>query len=173
MERFSGILASLLKKFFTYLNLLLSDISSTLPPELIEFIELQLGEHYELFIPSGEIDSGFSSFTAEQWKNWTCVYSLCGLYELIPQQHYSCWPLSAATISITFENWNKLMKRCKSSLQHFETFMVYNTANETCKYIYTSMNQFKIMGQYRSFGAPFWNASVGFWQACSRNFSPT
>ena len=80
-----------------------------------------------------KIDSGFSSFTAEQWKNWTCVYSLCCLYELIPQQHSSCWLLSAATISITFENWNKLMKRCKSSLQHFETFMVYNTANETCK----------------------------------------
>ena len=40
-------------------------------------------------IPS-KIASGFSGFTAEQWRNWTLIYSLCAL---IPSQHYDCWLL--------------------------------------------------------------------------------
>ena len=43
-------------------------------------------------IPS-EISSGFSSFTAEQWKNWTLLYSLYSLKEILPHQHYACWKL--------------------------------------------------------------------------------
>ena len=37
--------------------------------------------------------SGFSSFTAEQWKNWTLLYSLYSLKEILPHQHYACWKL--------------------------------------------------------------------------------
>ena len=33
---------------------------------------------------SSKIASGFSSFTAEQWRNWTLIYSLCSLKEIIP-----------------------------------------------------------------------------------------
>ena len=43
-------------------------------------------------IPS-KISSGFSSFTAEQWKNWTLLYSLYSLKEILPHQHYACWKL--------------------------------------------------------------------------------
>ena len=32
---------------------------------------------------SGKITSGFSSFTAKQWRNWTLIYSLCSLKEIL------------------------------------------------------------------------------------------
>ena len=35
----------------------------------------------------------FSGFTAEQWKNWTLIFSLYSLEELLPYQHYQCWHL--------------------------------------------------------------------------------
>lgn len=41
-------------------------------------------------IPSN-ITSGFSGFTADQWKNWTTVYSLFCLKGLIGEDHYDMW----------------------------------------------------------------------------------
>lgn len=38
----------------------------------------------------GKISSGFSSFTAEQWRNWTMYYSLVSLKDMIPHAHYNC-----------------------------------------------------------------------------------
>ena len=38
----------------------------------------------------GKIRSGFSSFTAKQWCNWTLIYSLCSLKEILPHRHYDC-----------------------------------------------------------------------------------
>ena len=40
-----------------------------------------------------KISSGFSGFTAEQWKNWTIFYSLFALKDVLPWRHYSCWHL--------------------------------------------------------------------------------
>ena len=40
-----------------------------------------------------KISSGFSGFTAEQWKNWTIFFSLFALKDVIPWQHYNCWHL--------------------------------------------------------------------------------
>ncbi len=45
-------------------------------------------------VPSGsKILSGFSGFTAEQWKNWTIFFSLFTLKGILPWQHYQCWAL--------------------------------------------------------------------------------
>ncbi len=41
-------------------------------------------------LPS-KISSGFSGFTAEQWKNWIIFYSLFALKDVLPWQHYNCW----------------------------------------------------------------------------------
>ena len=38
-----------------------------------------------------KIASGFSAFTADQWKNWTLVYSLIALKDVLPDHHYQCW----------------------------------------------------------------------------------
>ena len=43
-------------------------------------------------IPS-KISSSFSGFTAEQWRNWTLIYSLFCLKDVLPIQHYQCWVL--------------------------------------------------------------------------------
>ena len=43
-------------------------------------------------IPS-KIGNNFSGFTADQWKHWTCIYSLVALEGVIPQQDYACWSL--------------------------------------------------------------------------------
>ena len=66
---------------------------------------LLLSEHYEsiqsvvdsFVTPSDigriphKISSGFSSFTADQWKNWTLIYSLVVLKTILPEEHYLCW----------------------------------------------------------------------------------
>ena len=38
-----------------------------------------------------KIATSFGGFTAEQWMNWTLVYSLYALRGLIPVEHYRCW----------------------------------------------------------------------------------
>ena len=40
-----------------------------------------------------KIASGFSSFTADQWKNWTTIFSLVVLKCTLPEEHYRCWSL--------------------------------------------------------------------------------
>ena len=38
-----------------------------------------------------KISSGFSGFTADQWKNWIIFYSLFALKDALPWKHYNCW----------------------------------------------------------------------------------
>ena len=38
-----------------------------------------------------KIFSSFSGFTADQYKNWTNVYSLMALKDILPTQHLECW----------------------------------------------------------------------------------
>ena len=40
-----------------------------------------------------KISSGFSGFSADQWKNWTLLYSLPSLKEILPHKEYDCWLL--------------------------------------------------------------------------------
>ena len=51
----------------------------------------------KFIIPTGvgripyKISSKFSSFTADQWKNWTLIFSGVVLKSIIPEDHYNCW----------------------------------------------------------------------------------
>ena len=38
-----------------------------------------------------KLSSGLSSFTADQLKNWTLIYSLVVLKTVLPEVHYNCW----------------------------------------------------------------------------------
>lgn len=38
-----------------------------------------------------KIESSFSSFTADQWKNWILYFSLVALHGVIPVEHLECW----------------------------------------------------------------------------------
>ena len=37
--------------------------------------------------------SGFSNMTADEWKNWTIVYSVIALHDILPPEHVACWQL--------------------------------------------------------------------------------
>ena len=41
-------------------------------------------------IPS-KISSGYNGFTAEQWQNWTTLFSLYSLKDILPFRDYNCW----------------------------------------------------------------------------------
>ena len=60
----------------------------------------------KFIIPSGigripyKISSGFSSFTADQWKHRTLIYSLVALKDVLPENHYNCWKLFVKTCGL-------------------------------------------------------------------------
>ena len=39
----------------------------------------------------GKIASGFSGFTAEQYRNWTLIFSLSALKDILPNRRFECW----------------------------------------------------------------------------------
>ena len=41
-------------------------------------------------IPS-KIESAMAGLTADQWKNWTCIFSLYILHDILPRDHLHCW----------------------------------------------------------------------------------
>lgn len=43
-----------------------------------------------------KIESGSSGMTADQWKNWTLVYSPYILSTVLPKAHYDCWMIFVA-----------------------------------------------------------------------------
>lgn len=47
-----------------------------------------------------KISSGFSNMTADEWKNWTVLYSLVALHGIIPPEHLSCWELFVLACTI-------------------------------------------------------------------------
>ena len=38
-----------------------------------------------------KIASSISGFTADQFKNWTMIYSILALYGILPSEHLQCW----------------------------------------------------------------------------------
>ena len=35
--------------------------------------------------------SQFSNLNANEWKNWTLIFSLLSLYDILPEEHFACW----------------------------------------------------------------------------------
>ena len=50
-------------------------------------------------IPS-KIGSGFSGFTADQWRLWTLVYSVFCLQNVVPEEHLECWRVFVIACSL-------------------------------------------------------------------------
>ena len=38
-----------------------------------------------------KIELGMANLTADQWKNWTCIYSLYVLHGILPSEHLEQW----------------------------------------------------------------------------------
>ena len=74
----------------------------------LDFLDLKtVQERVDAFVmPSDvgriplKIQSGFSLFTANQWRNWTLLYSLCSLKGIIPHQPHDCWLLFVKAASL-------------------------------------------------------------------------
>ena len=47
-----------------------------------------------------KIASSFSSFTADQWKTWTMVFSMYALHGVLEQEHLECWYLFVQACNI-------------------------------------------------------------------------
>ena len=78
-----------------------------------------------------KIGSGFSSFTADQWKNWCLIYSQVTLKHILPRVDYECWMIFVEAChniivlkSITLEDLAKLesllIKFCKKIQQVYD-----------------------------------------------------
>ena len=85
-----------------------------------------------------KISSGFSNMTADEWKNWTILYSLIALHDIIPPDHLKCWELfvSACTIlcssTITLNEIDQAQKLlheflCSAETLYGSKFFTINT----------------------------------------------
>ena len=50
-------------------------------------------------IPSN-IALSYYGFTADQWRNWTCIFSAVVLKDILPSPHLRCWLLFVKATSI-------------------------------------------------------------------------
>jgi hypothetical protein len=84
-ERFNGVLGSfqknwvspelqMIKKFLTYQHLLVSEVPTSMPKELQDFFQLQLGQHKEHTTSEGSVEESHVDAHAlmEYMKNSTC-----------------------------------------------------------------------------------------------------
>ena len=39
----------------------------------------------------GKSPRPFKSLTADEWKNWTLIFSLISLFDILPSEHLTCW----------------------------------------------------------------------------------
>ena len=47
-----------------------------------------------------KLESNFSSFTTDEWKNWILIYSVYFLKGVVGEPHYDCWCLLVDSCSI-------------------------------------------------------------------------
>ena len=47
-----------------------------------------------------KIEPAMAGLTADQWKHWTCIYSLYVLHGIIPKEHLDCWHLFVQACNI-------------------------------------------------------------------------
>ena len=80
-----------------------------------------------------KISSGFSSFTADQWKNWAVLYSLIVLKSRLPSLHYEAWLifvkacLLLSSRAISHENISCLHSLLVSFCRAFESIYGSNS----------------------------------------------
>ena len=70
-----------------------------------------------------KVASGFSQLTADQWKNWICVFSSYSLFGILPVIHWHCWWLFVQGCNLI----------CKKKLSFSECNQAQNFIIEFCK----------------------------------------
>ena len=105
-----------------------------------------------------KISSLFSLFTADQWKNWTLIYSTIVLKPVIPNEHYQCWCLFVEACHLLCSRAiSHSGVTCLDSLflcfcEIFSIFMVLHSALLIYTFIVTSRNAYLILDLQAHFG---------------------
>lgn len=68
-----------------------------------------------------KISSSFAGFTADQWRNWTIIYSPVVLKGLLPSPHLRCWLLFVKACSLLCKRiiYNNEVTSAELYLEHF------------------------------------------------------
>ena len=69
-----------------------------------------------------KIGSGFSAFTADEWKHWILIYSMFALHGILPERDYNCWFL--------FVKFCRNL--CKSTISRQEILHAHELVLEFC-----------------------------------------
>ena len=85
-----------------------------------------------------KISSHFASLTADEWKNWTLMFSLIALHDILPTDYLVCWQLFISACSIycssiislnDIERANDLMEQFFRAAERIygPSFLTFNT----------------------------------------------
>ena len=75
----------------------------TITPRNLEIIEKEASKiksPYDVGRMPLKISGNFAGFTADQWLNWTLIYSAVTLKGILPQPDYNCWLLFVKACSL-------------------------------------------------------------------------
>ena len=112
--------------------------------EIIEKEASKIKTPYDVGRMALKISGNFAGFTADQWLNWTLIYSAVTLKGILPQPDYNCWLLFVKACSLLC---CKLIKKVTLLLliniyyNFVETLkhnMVLKYAHPTCIFNFTS-----------------------------------
>ena len=70
-----------------------------------------------------KVASGFAQLTADQWKNWICIFSSYSLFGILPVIHWHCWWLFVQACNLI----------CKKKISLAECTQAQNFIIEFCK----------------------------------------
>ena len=68
--------------------------------DAIEEKALKIKSPYDVGRMPLKISGNFAGFTADQWLNWTLIYSAVTLKGILPQRNYNCWLLFVKACSL-------------------------------------------------------------------------
>lgn len=111
-----------------------------------------------------KIASNFSGFTADQWKNWTLIYSPIILKTILPNEHYECWCLLVDACRLEqFHKMQLLEWTCFlfASAKGLKNSMVPHPAHLTCTYTATSRSVSWPAGSFWAFPFERFNGVLG------------
>jgi hypothetical protein len=116
-----------------------------------------------------KISTGFASFTADQWKNWTLYFSMIVLRNHLSSDIYHCWQLfvlACRVLSCKVISVEQLKLGDALSAEERKDYLVQLALRPICTCIATSLRAWKIMGPCMVFGSMLLKDTMALWVQC-------